>query len=659
MTPAELAWRVGSRLRDESDRYRVKWGLYPHLPPGLSLYPHDGARSRLCSAPVGAWRNGQTEGLPPGWLSRLERRADAIADHRFTFFDLENVDVGSPIAWNRDHASGIDAPMGFAAGIDYRDQRVAGDAKVVWEPNRHHQLVVLARAYRATGDDRYAAAVVEQLESWLMACPFGYGMNWRSPLELAVRLINWVWSLDFIAEYRGMPATVQSRVLESVYLHVWDVARKYSRGSSANNHLIGEACGVFVATSYFPQLPGAAEWRRESQAILEREIAAQTYPSGATREQAFGYHLFVLQFFLFAGVIARRSAADFSSAYWEALERMFRFAGALAEGGPPPSFGDADDGYVLDLGDAPRDVAALMRVGQSLFPGSSLAGAAAQAESAFWIFGPNAAGSHVAPADGAVPAPLESRAFPDAGYYLLQWGAPAERDRVSVLFDCGELGFTALAAHGHADALSFTVRAFGVDMFVDPGTFDYFTYPEWRQYFRSTPAHNTVGIDGQDQSVLLGSFLWGARANARCIDWQPRDGGGTVAGEHDGYTRLPDPVTCSRSLTLDPSTRTLRIVDRVSAKGRHQVALYFHLSEFCAVEKRGSDVHIDCGEGRAVLRIAGGLNIELNRGGGPEQGGWVSRGYHRKAPSWSITARTETDGSAEFTSVLEILAPGA
>jgi heparinase II/III-like protein len=475
-------------------------------------------------------------------------------------------------------------------------------------------------------------------------------------LELAVRLINWTWAMDFIVDYQSMPADFQRRLLESIHLHVWDVARKYSRGSSANNHLIGEACGVFVATSYFAQLPGAADLRKESQAILEREIEVQTFPGGATREQAFAYHLFVIQFFLFAGCLARRLENDFSAAYWQRLQRMFEFAGTMAEGGPAPSFGDADDGYVLDLGDSPRDVAALMRVGRLVFPGSTMQGAAPHAESAYWIFGSAAARTETASGQMA-EAPLASKGFPDAGYYLLQWGAQNSRDRVSVLFDCGELGFTALAAHGHADALSFTVRAFGVDMLVDPGTFDYFTYPEWRQYFRSTPAHNTVCIDGEDQSVLMGSFLWGARANSRCIDWRPRAGGGTVAGEHDGYTRLPDPVVCGRTLTLDEQTRTLNIVDRISAKGRHKIALYFHLSESCEAERHGNDIHIECSEGRAILRIPDRLSIDLHKGGSPEDGGWVSRGYHRKVPAWTIAARAETEGMAEFTTVLELSRP--
>src|SRR5262245_31002759 len=134
------------------------------------------------------------------WRRRLIARAERLLRHRLSMFNLVDADVGDPIDWNRDHESGRRTPLRFAPLIDYRDYRVAGDAKVVWEPNRHHHLVVLGRAYRATGEDRYAAAIVEQLESWFDQCPFGRGMNWRSALELAIRLINWIWVIDLIRD---------------------------------------------------------------------------------------------------------------------------------------------------------------------------------------------------------------------------------------------------------------------------------------------------------------------------------------------------------------------------------------------------------------------------------------------------------------------------
>jgi uncharacterized heparinase superfamily protein len=216
----------------------------------------------------------------------------------------------------------------------------------------------------------------------------------------------------------------------------------------------------------------------------------------------------------------------------------------------------------------------------------------------------------------------------------LQWGRRGSRDRVSVVFDCGELGFGSIAAHGHADALNVMVRAGGVDVLVDPGTYDYFSFPEWRQYFRSTRAHNTVAVDGMDQSVLLGSFLWGRRASATCLDWRPRPGGGSVAGEHDGYRRLSSPATCRRTLDLDQPSRTLTMTDEISSDGPHDLRVFFHLSEHCDARLDGHRVTLDFPGGHAVLTLDERLTTTLSRG---DDIGWVSRGYHRKAPAWTVS----------------------
>ena len=654
MSVQEIAWRAHSAARGVTDRARVGLKLYPRTAGRPRRFPAAAGAPRWCPVPRGDWLALAPDDPAALWRTRLIERADRAAAHRLTFFDLEDVNLGDPIDWNREYACGQATPLRYAASIDYRDYAVTGDCKVVWEPNRHHQLVILGRAYRATGEAKYAAAVVEQIESWIEQNPFGFGMNWRSPLELAIRIINWTWAIDLIADSGVLSDAFDARLLQAVTLHVWDIARKYSRGSSANNHRIGEASGVFVATSYFPDLVNAGRLRAESQRILTEEIVAQTYPSGATREQAFGYHLFVLQLFLAAGIAGRRSGKDFPTAFWLRLERMFAYAGALAAGGPPPFYGDADDGYVLDLGDSVTDITSLMQVGAALFDWPDRRGVGGPSEAVHWLFGTTEDTRRQPPPSIGAGEELESVAFEDAGYYLLQWGRRQSRDRVSVVFDCGELGFGSLAAHGHADALSVMVRAGGVDLLVDPGTYDYFSFPEWRQYFRSTRAHNTVAVDGRDQSVQLGSFLWGRRAVARRLDWRPRAGGGTVIGEHDGYQDLPSPVTCRRTLDLDRPSRTLTIADEIQAAGPHDLRVSFHFSEQCDARAHGNRVTLDFPGGHAVLTLDERLATTLGRGGDAGEGGWVSRGYHRKTPAWTVTGTVSGVASVTLRTQLQI-----
>jgi hypothetical protein len=657
MSIAEVAWRIQSELRTVTDRGRIALGLLPKAP---ATDESSSPPFRVSDVAVGEWASPGASEAERIWRERLLQRAEAIARHRLSFFDLDERHLGDPIDWNRDHKSGRPSPLVFAASIDYRDFRVTGDAKFVWEPSRHHQLVVLGRAYRASGDPRFAAALVEQLGSWLDQSPFGRGMNWRSPLELAIRLINWVFALDLVDESRLLTGAFRTRVLDAAFLHLWDITRKYSRGSSANNHRIGEAAGVYVATAYFPGLDPSGAMRRESRQILIEEIAAQTYPDGVNREHAVGYHVFVLQFFLVAGIVGRRIGEEFPREYWSAVERMFDFLAALHEGGDSlPMLGDADDGYVLDLADARGLVRGLLSIGGGLFGRGDLKdGGAGETEPVRWLLGREGLARLEAtpvPADHV----LQARAFPDSGHYLLQCGRYGTRERISVTFDCGSLGFGAIAAHGHADALSLTLRAFGADVLVDPGTYDYFTFPAWREYFRSTRAHNTVVIDGLDQSTMLGPFLWGRRAEARRLRWEPATGGGgVVSGEHDGYAQLKAPVVHRRTVELDAAARTLTIGDELEGLGPHEVAVYFHLAEGCSVARDGENRwRIEVAGGLMTLVLDPALSVQEEVARESPISGWVSRGYHRKVPATTLVGRCRLERTLTLVCRVEVGPP--
>jgi hypothetical protein len=659
MSATEIAWRAQSAARDLADRYRIPAGRYPSL--AAAIAPGHRADEppafRVSDIAVGAWAD-TGDPAERAWLPALTAAADAAALHRFSFFDLEDRDLGHPIVWNYETNARKPTPVSFAPSIDYRDYREVGDCKLVWEPNRHHQLVILGRAYRATGQRRYAEAIVEQVESWLTQCPFGHGMNWRSPLELGVRLINWVWAFDLIRESGLFSGPFQDRVLHAVYLHAWENVRKLSRGTSGNNHLTGELAGVYVAMTYFPQLAHRADWRRLAAARLEQQLSELAAPDGGWGEHAVGYQLFVLQFFIIVGLSARAVGEDFSPAYWGHVERMLEFVASLLEGGPLPRFGDADDGYVLNLGSASGDAPGLMSTGAVLFANPRLKAAAGEfQEMTRWLLPSGARQRFEMLAADASPIP--SRPFADSGYYLLQAGARTGDDRLSVFVDCAELGFGPIAAHGHADALAFTLRAFGQDILVDPGTYDYFTYPAWRNYFRTTRAHNTVTVDGSDQSEMLGPFLWGARAHTRVLEWKADASGARLVAEHDGYTRLASPVMHRRTIELDAASRCVTVRDELSGTGTHEVEVSFHAAPAVhAGQREAHRVLLSLPEGAAVLEVDPALTVTLMNASEEPMRGWASRAYHVKEAATAVIARARIDGSASFTCRIVVGEPG-
>jgi hypothetical protein len=641
MSAGEIVWRVKSSAFAVWQSFAISRGHVPSNGVGISSAAM--AKDIECNR-ISRGTNAGIEGsvdLPQSELSKLLETADRISRHELELFNLGWIDLGSPIDWQRDHSAQKSSTLRLIQNVDYRDFETVGDCKLVWEPNRHHQLVVLARAYRASGDDRYAQAMLRILESWMDANPFGRGMNWRSPLELAIRLINWSWALS-LAQYANTPPPLLERIGCSVYDHCREIRQKYSQGSSANNHLIGEAAGVFVACSLFQSIPNARECRREAASILEHEIQHQTFQCGCNCEHAFGYHLFVSQFFLVCKLAADAIGESFGSAFDTKLGRMIDFTLAMMEASASmPSLGDCDDGYVLDLGDDISSYDLWLMIGALLYNREDCAWKLrAVPQSTGWLFGRAAVSEleAIRTATHVGETYLASRSFPESGYYLLQDGA--RESGISLLVDCAELGYGPIAAHGHADALSLCLRVGGEEILTDPGTYDYFSHADWRNYFRSTKAHNTICIDETDQSEMLGPFLWGQRAQCRVHDWTDDAECVRLLAEHDGYTRLSSSVIHRREVILRKPERQIEIVDTLLGEGSHVVELNFHVAPglSCRTERENL-FNIDARNSRVTIEIDTALRARLVVAGKLDKQGWISRGYHRLEPGHAIVAQ--------------------
>lgn len=568
--------------------------------------------------------------------------AENILVGRHAVFNLEQVDLGNPPDWNRDPLTGRTAPLRFARSLDYRDERRVGNIKYLWETNRHLHLVTLAQAYLLNGDLRFAHAVRHHLDSWIEQCPFERGPNWSSSLELAIRLINWsvTWQL-LGGERAGLLAGTdgnrfRDRWLESVYQHARAVMSNLSKYSSANNHLIGEVAGVWVASITWPYWSQLRAWGVECRRILEREARAQNTPDGGNREQAMAYQQFVLDFLLLAGLAARAARQDFSAGYWQRIEKMIEFIASLTDvGGHVPMIGDADDGFVVRLSPDSRfnPFQSLVATGALLFNRPDFAVKARSLDDKTrWLLGADSDAHFDGLLRGAEPRFTPTRAFPHAGYYLLgdRLETPQE---IRMLVDAGSLGYLSLAAHGHADALGLLLNVGGHEILIDPGTYAYHTEPEWRRYFRGTSAHNCVVIDGRDQSQQGGNFMWSRHAQTRCREFAPDGELQRFAGEHDGYQRLGDSVVHRRAVQFRASDGVFEIQDTLRCDHTHRVSRRWHFAEDLIPEPmNGGYVVEKDGVTITIAALEPLENSRLIRGGTAADGGWVSRAFGRRQP---------------------------
>ncbi|NUL82944.1 MAG: alginate lyase family protein [Armatimonadetes bacterium] len=537
MSPSEIAVRAARAARDR-------------LSPLPKESPHETAE-RLLRRPAIEIVREQAQRLPNDFsalssesLARLVQEADALLEGRWRFFGYD-VQFDNPPNWRKNYASGQEWPDQSAKTLDYRRIDLAGGVKYVWEPSRGGPLVRLAQAYAVTGDEKYAQTCATWFENWIQTNPRGHGIHWTSALEHGIRAFAWLYAWAWIS--RSNVAIDHESIAGALLQHGEFIDRHLSVGSSANNHVLGEAAALAFLAERLPSQMSEA-WRARGMSILQSEIARQFYEDGVNAEQAFGYLPFVWEFCLHA------RAWEGDQTVRDRLVKNLAFArNVMDESGYVPQLGDEDDGSIVPcwpIG-SNRHIVVGRALAQALGEEPPPALDPTHDELCVMLTGQ-------APSGGSL---LKERAvYRQGGLVSLRGGDGL----LYALFDCGPLGLGSIAAHGHADALSIAMSIGGKPCLIDSGTYAYHEDPDWRNHFRSTAAHNTVQVNDTDQSQNLGAFLWGKRAETSLVDCN--DDTTDVVAVHDGYS----PIMHQRGVRWEPNSLTVE--DAIMSKQGAQAA---------------------------------------------------------------------------------------
>lgn len=642
----EIGYRIRQAVQTKVELLTVKWMQQPPVPD--------------CSRFGNTWLNP----LPSSMNSALYRAAaDRVLAGYFDVFALHDARLGFPPRWNRDPKTGVEAPLVFGKTLDYRDERLIGDIKYLWEPNRHLHLTTLAQAYHLSGDIRYAQGVQLLLESWFDQCPYPFGVNWTSSLELAIRLVNWSCTWHLLGGGTSSLFTSESgqrfkrRWLNSIYQHSHFIAGYLSRHSSANNHLFGELMGLFVAAVTWPCWQESNRWQQQTYTELEVEALKQNAPDGVNREQAVYYQHEVVDMMLICWLVGRANGIQFSQSYVSRLERMLEFIAAIMDvAGTVPMIGDADGALMVHWSKEPdwHVYRSLLATGAVLFKRHDFKiKAKCFDDKSRWLLGDDAQHAFDSLLPGENPS-ITRREFCDGGYFIL--GSKLDTaGEVRIVADAGPLGYLSIAAHGHADALSFTLSVAGHALLIDPGTYAFHTQKKWRDYFRGTSAHNTVRVDGVDQSEPGGNFMWLHQANVCCESWESDQERDCLIGSHDGYTRLPDPVIHRRKIEFLKNEGIIKVEDIFECAKEHTIELNWHFAEMCEVQIESCRVQaVVANVNLQMTMLDSDCKPELVCGRDEPPSGWISRCFDEKMSASTITWREKITGATKRVTILRI-----
>jgi uncharacterized heparinase superfamily protein len=415
------------------------------------------------------------------------------------------------------------------------------------------------------------------ISHWIEHNPQGTVDAWE-PYTVSLRIVNWVKYFlllfeaspksstgDEIRENEELHAEVKPEWFKSLYTQALWLERNIEYHILAN-HYLKNGIALFFAGAYF-QGVDADRWLKKGVQILREELDEQFLDDGGHFERSPMYHSICVMDYLDMLNLARHSKGILSSEDQRTFaQRMTRSLDFLSD---------------MCLPD--KKIA--------LFNDSAF-GIALSPEHIF-----DYAKEVIGYEPPVRPSSLSIHSYAPSGYYVCR------KAEDKIIIDCGPIGPDYQPGHAHCDTLSYELAIAGRKVVVDSGVFDYEPSQE-RAYARSTRAHNTVMVDGEEQSEIWGVFRVARRARPLYAHIQANAHEVVLfEGAHDGYMRLSGRPIHRRRISYDDGKTSWIITDVLEGTGSHRMESFVHIHPDCALVESGSNsFRIECG-GEAIATI--------------------------------------------------------
>ena len=517
----------------------------------------------------------------------------------------------------------------YGEDIDWRYWPVQ-DNELRWQLHRHKWFTPMGKAYRVSGDEKYAREWTLEYIDWIRKNPLvkldkaAYEMAddnlkgdadnsrfaWR-PLETSHRLQDQCLQFQLFVDSPAFTPEFLTEFLVNYHKHAVHILGNYS---AQGNHLLFEAQRMLMAGSFFPEYREAEAWRKSGVEILNREILKQVLPDGGHYELDPHYHLATIEIFYKSLQIADLNGFrnDFPQSYADAVENMIMFyTDIIFPDYTNPCFSDAK---ITNR----KTMLNNYRKWQKVFPEN-------QVIRYFATEGQ----------EGSLPDHL-SKGFLDTGFFVFRngWG----EDALQMVVKAGPAG----EWHAQPDFGTFEMWYNGKCLFQDSGSYVYEgkdpEIMEWRKWFRASSHHNTLTMNDQDVD----------KVPSKTLLWQPEGDVQILVTEHPSYKNL----THRRSIFFVDG-KYFVIVDEAIGKMKGWVNLHYQMPRGEVPNSR-EDMHFHTnfeGESNFYLQC---FCDDMEKMQMKKEKGWQSSDYMKKVQriDASFKQKKETDDPIRFITVI-------
>ncbi len=443
-----------------------------------------------------------------GEIQKLTAEADEIVQGKIRFFGgkqktLNLAPVANPLHWCAYERS--------AARVDVED------VKYIWEPARFNWAITLSKAYFFSGDERYAAAFWQYFAQFTQANPVNRGPNWTSAQEVSMRMQALIISAHLLMGAAESTASRMQTLCASVADHAQRIPPTISYAKAQNNnHLLSEAVGLYAAALFLSSHPKSGRWREKGLRWFNQGIETQVDSDGTYAQHSSNYHRMLLALALWMQLFLEKENQVLEDAVLNKLAAATQWLAVRVDpnSGQVPNLGHNDGSNILPLSNADfNDYRPVLQAASRAFRACPALPPGPWDDLCLWLDIPILSGNNPPPSSGS------------------------QLDQLILADDQDWAALNAVQFHSrpaHADQLHVDIWHKGINIALDPGTFQYNAPPPWENALAVTKVHNTLTVNGQNQMTRAGKFLWLDWAQAQVEKRSSQE----IVANHNGYQRL-------------------------------------------------------------------------------------------------------------------------
>ncbi|MGE0020318.1 MAG: heparinase II/III family protein [Draconibacterium sp.] len=409
--------------------------------------------------------------------------------------------------------------------------------KSVWL-NRFYYLPPFARLYHLTKDKSYLEDMMNIVRLWINDNPRvtehpTSKYNWYD-MQVAWRSIHLSWCY-YLGE-EGLSSEDKTLIFNSLKEHADILAEGFGKQKlNEFNHQAHGGLAMLYLGILFPDLPQANELRDGAIRILNHHIEFAFYSDGGNVEQMFGYYPFETSIFRDAYLLCRMNGVNPPEDTISLLKKMANYISQIAQ--PDYTMPPVNDSFPMPVKPVLETVGELLKLDDLSYnePGSKY--------------------------------------LPETQIGVMRTGTSAN-DWYLLANPAKTIG-----SHAHAGRLGFVAWLGQQPLFIESGcnNYDDSLLVKW---YRTSRAHNTVIIDGQEDEATSGDVQWTAKRQTenRITDWVEKENYRLVRMISPSTEKTNQSVNWIRNLALIRNDYLL-IYDYFDANESHNYEILLHLPQ--------------------------------------------------------------------------------